>query len=426
MTPRAARSSPSVRQARRALRGLGVWCVLLSLPATATAEWFDDYERGVEALARGKPGKAVQFLEKAIRKRPEPGSNLITYGTNRLAEYFPYLKLAEAHLDAGHLDAAGAALERSNASGKEPADARAHLEARWREAVRADEARAKKAAPPPSPSPVPVEPPTSTTNVAPAPARPARPSTGTLVVRSEPESGASVLANARFLGLTPLSVELDAGEYDITVRKEGIPAERVSVQVKRGETNVVNIRLVVPPPERRFPKTPPKPVLEPPSLLVVSDPPGTSVYLDDELIGSTDPETGRLMKSGVVVGSHRIRLSRAGYAEIVGGIEIEPDGETLYTGTLSIAEAATPVEATARAVDAPAAPEEIAEMSGRDWLVAGMAFGLAALLLVVQAVAPVAASSGSEPPDVDRRSTGRARGRHGACPDPDESCRGHD
>ena len=368
-------------------------CVLLSLPATAAAEWFDDYERGVEALARGKPEQAVQFLEKAIRKRPEPGSNLITYGTNRLEEDFPYLKLAEAHLDSGHLDAAGAALERSNASGKEPADARARLEARWRDAVRADEARHRKVAPPPSPSPVPLEPPKPTTTVAPVPARPARPArekTGTLVVRSEPESGASVLANGRFLGLTPLRVELDAGVYEITVRKEGIPAEHVSVQVKRGETNVVNIRLVEPPPaprpERRLPKPPPKPVLEPPSLLVVSDPPGTSVYLDDELIGSTDPETGRLMKSGVVVGSHRIRLSRAGYAEIVGDIEIEPGGETLYTGTLSevIPEVATPVEATPRAVDAPAAPEEIAEMSGRDWLVASMAFSLAALLLVVR------------------------------------------
>ena len=68
--------------------------VLLSLPATAAAEWFDDYERGVEALRRGRPGQAIQFLEKAIRKRPEPGSNLITYGTNRLEEYFPYLKLS--------------------------------------------------------------------------------------------------------------------------------------------------------------------------------------------------------------------------------------------------------------------------------------------------------------------------------------------
>ena len=53
-------------------------------------------------------------------------------------------------------------------------------------------------------------------------------------MRSEPESGASVLANGRFLGLTPLRVELDAGEYEITVRKESIPAEHVSVQVKRG------------------------------------------------------------------------------------------------------------------------------------------------------------------------------------------------
>ena len=49
------------------------------------------YENGVE-------------LTNAIRKRPEPGEGIITYGTNRLEAYDPYLILAEAHLIQGILN----------------------------------------------------------------------------------------------------------------------------------------------------------------------------------------------------------------------------------------------------------------------------------------------------------------------------------
>ncbi|TDI43026.1 MAG: PEGA domain-containing protein [Acidobacteria bacterium] len=277
-------------RARPHLVTVGLACALWLLPGIASADWFDDYERGVAALAKGRPERAIPLLEKTIRRRPEPGSNLITYGTNRLKEYYPYLKLAEAHLALGNLDAAGAALERSETNGKEPADARASLQARWREAVKAEEARAQ-------PPPPPVEPPKPTTTAAPTPPPPVASRTGTLVVRSQPTSGASVLANDRFLGVTPLTVELDVGEYVITVRKEGAPPERISVRVKAGETNVLNQRLILPEPKpapapvRRPDPEPTKPRVEPPSLVIVTDPPGTSVYLDDELIGSTDPKT---------------------------------------------------------------------------------------------------------------------------------------
>ena len=40
-------------------------------------------------------------LTNAIRKRPEPGEGIITYGTNRLEAYEPYLILAKAHLIQG-------------------------------------------------------------------------------------------------------------------------------------------------------------------------------------------------------------------------------------------------------------------------------------------------------------------------------------
>jgi serine/threonine protein kinase len=59
---------------------------------------------------------------------------------------------------------------------------------------------------------------------------------------------------------------------------------------------------------------------------IVSQPPGASVYLDDELIGTTDLEWGRLVRSGITPGPHRIRLTLAGHHDLseevlVGGAE---------------------------------------------------------------------------------------------------------
>ena len=36
--------------------------------------------------------------------------------------------------------------------------------------------------------------------------------------------------------------------------------------------------------------------------MVFSDPPGATVYLDDEPLGETDPTSGRLVKTGVLPG----------------------------------------------------------------------------------------------------------------------------
>ena len=58
---------------------------------------------------------AAELFERAIRLRAEPGNNLITYGTNRLDRYHPYLRLAEAHLLAGEPEKAKEALARSAA-----------------------------------------------------------------------------------------------------------------------------------------------------------------------------------------------------------------------------------------------------------------------------------------------------------------------
>src|SRR5437868_5623805 len=89
------------RATRRSVAGPLALVVLLVCPLRAFADWFDDYARGLEALGAGAGAKAAETLERAIKKRPEPGINVLTYGTNRLDRYHPYLRLAEAYLLAG-------------------------------------------------------------------------------------------------------------------------------------------------------------------------------------------------------------------------------------------------------------------------------------------------------------------------------------
>ncbi|TDI43027.1 MAG: serine/threonine protein kinase [Acidobacteria bacterium] len=100
---------------------------------------------------------------------------------------------------------------------------------------------------------------------------------------------------------------------------------------------------------------------------------------------------GRLMRSDVAKGSHRIRLSRRDYADLAEDIEIEPEGETLYQVTLApmLPEAGRPREAADDVADAvaveaveptPVVIEEPEEELSRSWLLGGLAFGFSALV----------------------------------------------
>jgi len=102
---------------------------------------------------------------------------------------------------------------------------------------------------------------------------------------------------------------------------------RASRRFVAGETQVLTQRLLfaakAPTPERPARAEVVEPVVEAPSLLIVSEPPGASVYLDDELVGTTDPETGRLLRGDVAPGDHRIRLSLPGRADRVAEILVK-------------------------------------------------------------------------------------------------------
>jgi hypothetical protein len=123
-----------------------------AVPALAR-EWYDAYQAGLRALARGQAQEAVFLLGEAIAQHPEPGRNLRTYGTNVEPRYFPYLRLAEAYLALGSADGARAALERSAHYGVEPAGERVLLAARTQALLA--RATATPVPPPPTTSPAP-------------------------------------------------------------------------------------------------------------------------------------------------------------------------------------------------------------------------------------------------------------------------------
>src|SRR5689334_5803041 len=113
---------------RTASRHAIVVTLALLLARTGSAEeWFDAYDHGLKALSQHDAARAVELLERAAKKHPEPGNNVITYGTNRLEHYHPYLRLAEAYLLEGKPEAAQDALRRSEAQGREPATDRERL-----------------------------------------------------------------------------------------------------------------------------------------------------------------------------------------------------------------------------------------------------------------------------------------------------------
>ncbi|HXB54062.1 MAG TPA: hypothetical protein VN461_04715 [Vicinamibacteria bacterium] len=106
--------------------GWALTLVLLS-SLVAAEEWYDAYTAGVEALKQRQGPRAVEALKRALKLRPEPGNNVVTYGTNKIDRYYPYLRLAEAYLLTDDPEAARGALKRSEAMAREPGIERASI-----------------------------------------------------------------------------------------------------------------------------------------------------------------------------------------------------------------------------------------------------------------------------------------------------------
>ena len=125
-----------MREVRR-----GYWLAVLLVvfgclvPAPAIAqEWYELYANGERALRNNQPQRAVDLLQRAIQRRPQPGLNVPTYGTNFEPRYFPYLRLAEAYLRTEAFEALKT-LETSARFAVEPGAERIALEGRARAAI---------------------------------------------------------------------------------------------------------------------------------------------------------------------------------------------------------------------------------------------------------------------------------------------------
>jgi hypothetical protein len=95
-----------------------------SAPSAAAQEWHEAYRDGLKALAQDQPARAVGLLEYAVSQRPQPGRDVVTYGTNVERQYYPYLKLAEAYLRLHDLTGVRSARKRSETWGREPGEGR--------------------------------------------------------------------------------------------------------------------------------------------------------------------------------------------------------------------------------------------------------------------------------------------------------------
>ncbi len=266
-----------------------VLCSILIFTAHARAgEWYESYQEGMKALAQGQPSRALSLLEQAAGQRPQPGRNVITYGTNVVERYYPYLHLAEAYVQVRDLAGARSALKRSESWGREPAEERRRLTAQ------VEELAARLAAPPPAaipvrPSPMPRETPAEIV-VAPTAAPAAVPTAPAAPATPAPADSAPAVPH-------------------------GAPTPRATVQA--------------PLPRHDAPAAPTG------SLEVVSQPPGASVYLDDTLIGATDAEWGRLGAIGITPGRHRVRLVLAGHNEIAEDVDVSAGGRADFRRRLT-------------------------------------------------------------------------------------------
>jgi hypothetical protein len=274
-----------------ALRAAGAITLLLVPVAARGEEWHEAYHAGVQALARGNAEAAVAALTRAVALRPEPGRNVLTYGTNVVPRYFPYLRLAEACLALGRLEQAQEALAASAGWQREPADERQKLEARLRAAV-AERHPPATTVPPAPPSPTPAAEPVAT---------PVPTATPALVTPSPPPAPSPEIAVV-------------------------LPSPRATPP---------------PPRERSVRETPaPSPKAVPPTLEVLSEPSGALVYVDDVLLGSTDPQTARLVTTGLGAGRHRVRVSLEGYQDAVREIDVSPGQTATFYASLTRASAA--------------------------------------------------------------------------------------
>jgi len=139
------------------------------------------------------------------------------------------------------------------------------------------------------------------------------PRQGTLAVTSTP-SGAEVYLNGALRGRTPLSLALPEGRYEVELRLSGYEPHRTRVEVRRGETTRLDVRL--------------NPIRTG-TLLLESSPSGAEVYLNGQLRGRTP------LRLTLDEGTYRVELRLPGYEPYAASVRVERGRETRLAATLT-------------------------------------------------------------------------------------------
>ncbi|ASJ09113.1 hypothetical protein A3L11_07675 [Thermococcus siculi] len=131
---------------------------------------------------------------------------------------------------------------------------------------------------------------------------------GKLEVSSEPTDAEVVIQGeySSYSGTTPLSIEVPAGRYNVSVVKDEYEKYKTTVSVEVGKTESISVTLV---PKFGY-------------LNVTSVPVDGEVYVDNYFIGTTPLEEIKLS-----TGTHELRVKKDGYEEYAEDFEIRP-GET--------------------------------------------------------------------------------------------------
>ena len=264
----------------RCARAVLTALVLVAGASAASAqEWHEAYRDGVKALAQGQPQRAVALLEYAAGQRPQPGRDVVTYGTNVERQYYPYVHLTEAYLQIKDLAGARSALARADKWAREPAEERHRLTGQVQELAARLASPAAAGAAPSAPAPSSA----AVSNESAPSAAPAAPPA--VAAASAPPVSALAAGGARAPAGSGRAASPGASSAPPPVAAAAGPAGA--------------------------------------ALEIGTQPPGASVYLDDELVGTTDPEWGRLVRTAVPPGRHRVRLALSGHQDVVEDVEVE-------------------------------------------------------------------------------------------------------
>ena len=154
-------------------------------------------------------------------------------------------------------------------------------------------------------------------------------STGTIYARSSP-SGAQVIVDGTYNGVTPMTLTLYPGNHNIVLKLSGYNDWSTSVYVTAGSSQTINPGLT----SAIFG-----------SLSIGSAPAGASVFMDSAYQGITNP-SGSLTLNNLPSGSHIIKVTASGYNDWIETVYVKPNANTYVPVVMTrIGPSPTPVPA---------------------------------------------------------------------------------